>query len=187
MAFVAGKPDSVLLAVIGWFSARLVVEVTPVPDSETVVGLLLALLVTVRVPEAAPPAVGAKSTLTVHDPPAAMVEQLLVWAKPLLTETPETVAEELPELLIVTACVPLVVPTFCPPKESEVGEAPRIGFELFVTDIVMVCTISGTLELATFSRRSAPPFSASENCAPVSCTVAVAHVPVPGLVTDGPF
>ncbi len=59
-ASVAGNPDSLLLPVIvtPGSSARFVVELMPVPDSVAVVGLLLALLVTVRVPVWAPPAVG---------------------------------------------------------------------------------------------------------------------------------
>ena len=168
-------------------SARLVVEVVPVPDRLTVVGLLPALLVTVSVPVAAPAALGANATLTVHDPPAAIEEQLLVWLKPPDTETPDTVAAALPELVIVTDFVPLVLPTASLPNESEVGDALSVGLELLVTDIVTLCTISGTLALVTFSRRSAPPFCASSNCAPVSWTVAVVQVPVPGLLTVGPF
>jgi len=41
---------------------------TPVPDSETVCGLLEALSVMVSVPEALPVAVGAKMTLMVQVP-----------------------------------------------------------------------------------------------------------------------
>ena len=44
----------------------------PVPLSATVVGLLLALLVTVSVPVRVPPAVGVKFTVTVQEPPTAM-------------------------------------------------------------------------------------------------------------------
>ncbi len=55
----------------GLFSARLVVELTPVPDSATVSGLFGALLLTDRVPDAAPAAVGANVTLTVQEAPAA--------------------------------------------------------------------------------------------------------------------
>jgi len=39
---------------------------TPVPDSETVCGLLVALSVMVSVPEALPAAVGVKETLSVQ-------------------------------------------------------------------------------------------------------------------------
>ena len=78
MAFVAGKPEAVLLAVIVPFSARLVVEPMPLPDSDAVVGLLLALLVIVNVPGFAPLAVGLNPTVTVQEPPTATVVQLLV-------------------------------------------------------------------------------------------------------------
>ena len=47
---------------IGWFSARLVVEVTPVPDSATVSLPPGALVFTVSVPVRAPPVVGANVT-----------------------------------------------------------------------------------------------------------------------------
>ena len=58
--------------------AMLVVESTADPDSATVVGLLLALLVTVRVPERAPAAVGLNATVTVHEAPTATEEQVFV-------------------------------------------------------------------------------------------------------------
>ena len=87
----------------------------------------------------------------------------------------------------VTVWAAVADPTASLPNDSDVGEAVSTGPEGFVVDIVMLCTMSGALALVTFSRRSAPPFCASLNCAPVSCTVAVAQVPVPGLVTIGPF
>ena len=63
---------------VGWFRARLVVEVMPLPLSPTVSGLLLALLFTVRVPVLVA-AVGVNVTVTVQEPLTAMVVQLLVW------------------------------------------------------------------------------------------------------------
>ena len=56
------------------------------------VGLLLALLVTVRVPVRDPAAVGWNATLTVQLAPTAMLLQLLVCVKSPVTATPETVA-----------------------------------------------------------------------------------------------
>ncbi len=46
-------------------------ELTPVPDRATVSGLPGALLLTDRVPDADPAAVGANVTLTVQEAPAA--------------------------------------------------------------------------------------------------------------------
>ena len=74
----------------------------PVPVRATVVGLLLALLVTVRVPVRAPAAVGLNVTVTVQEPPTATLRQLLVWLKSPVTATPETVAAVVPELVTVT-------------------------------------------------------------------------------------
>ncbi len=87
----------------------------------------------------------------------------------------------------MTVWAVLADPTAWLPNDRDAGDALSVGVELLVADIVMLCTMSGALALVTFSRRSAPPFCASSNCAPVSCTVAVVHVPVPGLVTVGPF
>ena len=69
------------LAEAGWPAARLVVLSSPVPLSATVVGLLLALLVTVSVPVRAPAAMGLNDTVTAQEPPTAMAPQLLVWLK----------------------------------------------------------------------------------------------------------
>ena len=74
----------------------------PVPLSAAVVGLLLALLVTVSVPVRAPPAVGLNVTFTVQEALTAMLVQLLVWLKSPVAETPETVAVLVPELVTVT-------------------------------------------------------------------------------------
>jgi hypothetical protein len=63
---------------------------TPVPVSETVWGLVLALSVIVRVPVRAPVVVGVKVTLTVQVAPgASVVPQVFVWAK-----SPDTTTEE---------------------------------------------------------------------------------------------
>ena len=103
------------------------------------------------------------------------------------TEIDDRLAVAVPVLVTVTVWAALADPTAWLPNDRDAGEAISTGLELFVTDIVTFCTISGVLALVTFSRRSAPPFCASANCAPVSCTVAVVQVPVPGLVTVGPF
>lgn len=99
----------------------------PLPDSPTVSGLLLALLVTVRVPELAPLAVGANVTVTVQEPPTAMLVQLLAWLKGPVTETPETVAAVVPELVTVTVCAAAVEPTRVAGKDRLAGRRPALG------------------------------------------------------------
>src|SRR3984957_2201987 len=107
-------------------SARSVVELVPVPDSATVSGLPGALEATDRVPLAAPLAVGANLTLTVHDPPAAMeAPQVLVWLKAPVTDTPETLAAVVPGLDTVTVCAALVEPTASLPNDRLDGDAVR--------------------------------------------------------------
>ena len=102
-------------SVVALPAARLVlVAPAPVPDSATVVGLFVALLVTVREPVRVPEAVGLKLTVTEHEPPAAIdVPQVLVWAKSPETETPETVAAAVPVFVTVTEYVTRL-PTLAP-------------------------------------------------------------------------
>ena len=84
----------------------------PVPLSETVCGLPVALSVTEIVPLVLPVIVGAKLTLMVHELPAAtLVPQLFVCVKPALVAIPEMVSVALPLLVSVTGCDWLVVPT----------------------------------------------------------------------------
>jgi hypothetical protein len=85
----------------------------PVPDKLTVCGLPLALSVMVRVPEAAPAAVGVNVTLIAHEVPAAMpVPQVLVWPKTaLLTVMLVKVKVAVPVLLTVTGWAALAIPT----------------------------------------------------------------------------
>src|ERR1039457_4604332 len=99
----------------------------PLPLRETAVGLLLALLVTVRVPVRAPDAVGLNVTVTVQEPPTAMLVQLLVWLKSPVTATFETVAEVVPELVTVTVCAAAVEPTSVRAKDRPAGAALSTG------------------------------------------------------------
>src|ERR1700683_3811957 len=101
------------------FSARSVFELVPVPDRATVSGLPGALEATDSVPLAAPLAVGANLTLTVHDPPAAMeAPQVLVWLNGPLALTDDTDAAVLPGFDTVTVCAALVDPTSSLPNET---------------------------------------------------------------------
>src|SRR5882724_8499620 len=99
----------------------------PDPVSPTVSELLLALLVTVSVPVRVPPVVGVNLTDTVQEPPTATLVQLFVWLKSPVTETPETVAAAVPELLTVTVWALVVEPTIVPAKERLAGAAFSTG------------------------------------------------------------
>jgi hypothetical protein len=113
-----------LLAVTGWFSARFVVDVTPVPDSATVSGLPGALLATDSEPVSGPPLVGENLTLTVQDEPAAIEPpQLLVWLNGPVMPIEETDAALLPGLVTVTGWAALVDPEFTSPNDRLVGDA----------------------------------------------------------------
>src|SRR5579859_251761 len=105
----------------------LVVLSMPVPESATVVGLLLALLVMVRVPVRAPPAVGLKVTVIAQVPPAGTLAQLSVWVKSPLTATPVTLAALVPELVTVTVCGLAEDPTTVPANDKLAGLAPSTG------------------------------------------------------------
>ena len=97
----------------------------PDPESEMARGELVALLVTVTLPERLPVVVGANVTLKEVDCPAARVTGS---AKPVaLNPAPlmlicETDTLELPVFARVTLCVPLA-PEVMLPKLSEAGDA----------------------------------------------------------------
>jgi hypothetical protein len=128
--------------VVGWFSARLVVEVTPVPARAISSGLPGALEATASVPVRGPPLVGANVTVTVHEPPAAMEPpQLLVSLNGALVLIEETEAALVPGLVTVTVWV-LVDPDFTSPNErlvvDAVSEPACTGFgKLVSTGVVL--------------------------------------------------
>src|SRR5689334_2313712 len=105
----------------------LVVLPMPLPVSAITVGLLLALPVSVTLPVRVPAEVGLKVTVTVHEAPTAIDEQLLVCAKSPPAVTLETVAAVVPVLLTVTVCAALVEPTMAPANERLDGLADRMG------------------------------------------------------------
>jgi len=88
-------------------------EVLPVPLRATVCGLFPALSVKVRVPVAAPEAVGVKVTPTVQVVPAATLvpQVLLEMPKGPLVAMPENVSDPLWLLVNVTDLAELVEPT----------------------------------------------------------------------------
>jgi hypothetical protein len=101
------------------------VTVLPVPDRETLTGLLPA---TASVPVRDPFAVGRKVTLAVQDAPAAMlVPQVFVCEKSPLVLTPDTDAAAVPLLEIVTFCALLAEPTFVAANDKLVGDADTLA------------------------------------------------------------
>jgi len=97
----------------------------PVPEREMVLGELVALLVTITLPETLPVAVGANATVNEVDCPEASVRGRVrpVTAKPLpVTLSCERVTLAFPVLLMVTAWVAFA-PMVTLPKFSEVGDA----------------------------------------------------------------
>jgi hypothetical protein len=81
-------------------------------------------VLTVSVPVREPATVGLNFTVTVQDPPAAMlVPQVLVCEKSPVIVTDDTAAAVEPLFETVTVCSALVVPVVCDPKLSAVGVA----------------------------------------------------------------
>src|ERR1700679_3236605 len=100
----------------------------PVPDSDTVSGLLGALDVTCSDPLAAPVAVGANFRLTVHEALAPSdVPQVLVCANGPVTASCEIDTELLPGLVTVTVCAADVWPTTSLPNATLDGDAVSAG------------------------------------------------------------
>jgi hypothetical protein len=113
---------------VGLAASVAVLDCAPVPDSETVNVLFVALLETVSVPFCVPVAVGLKVTVAVQDAPAASeVPQVLVCVNWALVEIDEIDAAADPELEIVTFCVALEDPTTVDPYSSDVGLAASVA------------------------------------------------------------
>src|SRR5260370_12797252 len=126
-------------------SARFVVEVNPVPDNDTVIGVLVALLAMARLPLNTPAALGANFTDMVHEaPPARMLPQLLVCVKPVLVviEPIESAAAPV-GLLRVTFCAAEAWPTSRNPKLTLAG-LPLPGlFVMFPPVLPTSITVTG--------------------------------------------
>jgi hypothetical protein len=125
------------LAKVREVGERVTAAAVAVPDKLTVCGLLLALSVIVRVPVTGPGAAGALNvTLIVQVPPAAtlVVVHVLVSEKLLLAAMLVMVSVAFPELVTVTDCAVLAVPTGLE-KVRELAErvtAGALGGELVV-------------------------------------------------------
>ena len=125
----------------------------PDPESEMAKGELVALLVTVTLPERLPVMVGANVTLKEVDCPAARVTGS---AKPVaLNPAPlmlicETDTLELPVFARVTVCVPLA-PVVMLPKLSDEGDA--VSWVMGETPVPASGTIKGELRVLFTSVR----------------------------------
>jgi hypothetical protein len=116
------------LAKIRLVGEKLVDGAVPVPVNETACGLPLALSVTEIEPVRKPVAVGVKLTEIVHVPATATeVPQVLVWLKSPLAAIVVIVKGAVPELVSVTDCAALVVPTAWLLKVKLVGETLTAG------------------------------------------------------------
>jgi hypothetical protein len=110
------------------FADSVAVDAFAVPESATVVGLLVALLLTVTAPVRVPLAVGRKTTETAQLAPAAIaVPQVLVCVKSPLTEIDDTLAGAVPLLEIVMDCAEEALPTVVAAKDRDVGLADRVA------------------------------------------------------------
>ena len=88
----------------------------------------MALSVTVIDPVLETAAVGVNVTLIAQEaPPARLDPQPLVWEKVPLAAMPEMARVAPPELVRVTVCAVLVVPTSCAGKFRDEGERLAIG------------------------------------------------------------
>ena|SRR5438093_1459107 len=104
------------------------VALAPSPVRLAVWGLLRALSIMFSAPARDPMAEGVNVTLIPQLAPIArLVPQLFVWAKSPLAAMLETVSGALPELVRVSACAALVVPTCCDPKVRLVEESVTAG------------------------------------------------------------
>jgi hypothetical protein len=103
---VTGK---LMVAGVTWTAAAS----APVALSVTLAWLAIAADATFNVPVAAPVAAGANTTPTVQAAPAGRLAAQVFWvnANPVLTVTASCVAAKLLELLMVTVCAALDVPT----------------------------------------------------------------------------
>src|SRR2546423_549832 len=100
----------------------------PVPESDTVCGLLASESVSVSVPVRVPPAVGVKVTLTVQLAPAArLLPQLLLCEKSPLVAMELNVTAPAVSLVAVTVLAALLVPTFCAANVKLVGVTETAG------------------------------------------------------------
>jgi hypothetical protein len=105
--------------------------VVPVPVSATEAGVLVPLLLTTRVPEETPFAVGLYATETVQFAPdfSAVVQVVADITKGAETVSAESANVSIPVLVTVTFWAPVITPTVSVPNASEVGESERLSVD----------------------------------------------------------
>lgn len=102
--------------------------VSPPPLSATVCGEPLALSVIASAPVRLPAAVGVKVTEMVQLALAVtLVPQVFVWAKSPDATIDVMTRAAVPELVSVTVCAALVIPSTCEAKVRLVGESVTAG------------------------------------------------------------
>lgn len=129
-------------------------DVVPMPLRLTACGLLVALSVSNRLPEAAPAPVGLKTMVTAQKPAGATgteVEQVVPGAKMAKgagAAMAEKVRLALPVLVRVTVCPPLVVPVVWLPNSRLAAErVPTAPVPTPVPARVIIWGLPGALSL----------------------------------------
>lgn len=127
----------------------------PVPESDTVCGLPVALSVNDRVPVCAPSLVGLKVTLTLHVLPIASVDPQVVEeiAKPALGTMLVMSRVAVPVFFRVTDLAALVLSIATLPKARDVGVRVTVVALAAATDTL---TASEAMPFATTTRLLAP-------------------------------
>jgi hypothetical protein len=130
--FVSVEVAGPLVVPTSWFAKVTVAGVSvagggvPLPVSASVCGLLVAPVVTVRLPDLVPVAAGANCTLTVHVPLAGIeLPQVFVCGNSAGALTPLTVTGNDDGLLNVAVITALVAPTITFPKLWLAGVSVR--------------------------------------------------------------
>ena len=120
---VAALPGEAAVGTRGWCRTGIgfrMVEELPVPVRVAGIGETAVVKVTFTEAERLPEADGVKLTLSVQEPPAVIVVQLLVWEKSAALAPwiviEETRAEFRPTFERVSVCTADLVPTFCVSK-----------------------------------------------------------------------
>jgi hypothetical protein len=184
--FVIGNATVLL-----WIVAIGVAVSTLVPLSVTEFGELAALLVTVSVPDRVPAAEGVNVELMVQDAPGLIVPtHVPVAANSGLGDvvTWVTVSAAVPELVRVTVCAALVVPTVCAAKVKAAGArfTAATGTELPLPDNEMaglVDALDATVSVAVrVPVADGVNFALNVQLAPGATVTAVAPTQVPAAV-----
>lgn len=178
---IAGKTS-------GLGSKLTVVDGTPVPLKPTVCGAPVALLLTVSVAKNGPAAVGAKVTVTSHDPPAGIDPPQPFEAAKSAGFVPLSgvvnVRAVFPMFCKITPCGLLVDPTVCRPNARFVGETDpsvAVAFKPVPKRIAICGEVPVSLSLTDSSPSALP----AEFAVKVMLIVQLAPGASPGPVAAG--